>query len=105
MSAYLETGRRSSLLGGLVAAAVLVAGTEPAGGDLERATAALGEAGHIALKTAAKGAIWLAAHHGSAAGEDEETTDEILVVLRPGKHVCPRPRRSCARVVVQRTVQ
>jgi hypothetical protein len=54
-------------------AAVLVAGLdagiEPAGGDLERVTAALGEAARFAAKTAARGAIWLAIHRGWAGGE------------------------------------
>jgi hypothetical protein len=93
MSAYPETGQRSPLPGILMAAAVLVAGadagSEPAGGHLEKATAALGEAGRFATKIAAKGAIWLAVHHGSdvsersaPAEEDQETTSEGPLVVR-----------------------
>jgi hypothetical protein len=50
----------------LVLAAGVDLGVEPTGGDLDQVTAALGEAGRFTVKTAAKGAIWLAIHHGSA---------------------------------------
>jgi hypothetical protein len=57
------------VLGGLAVAAVLVAGIASAGGELEQASAALGDAGRRALKAAAKGAIWFAVHHGSPGDE------------------------------------
>src|ERR1700749_2998442 len=104
MRAYPETSRRSSLLVGLIALAVFIAGvdvgTMAAEGEFTRTTAALARAGRQATKAVAKGASWLPVHYGEgervASALDEATSRGIYLVFRPGRPPCARPRRSCA---------
>src|SRR5262245_47841898 len=111
MGANSEPVRGSSVLAGFIAAAVIVAsmnaGIEAAADDLKSAAAVVSDA----AKVAARGARWLAIHYGSTGGERaspppiEARSTEIRVVVRPAKPVCPRPKRTCGRVFIQRTLQ